>query len=133
LFNPRGFCLPEQQSGLLGSDRLGVIRIPEPLFNNEKKKMKITIEEVQHVANLARLNLDGQELQTITNQLDVILTYVEKLQELDTENITPTTHAFSITNAFREDVVRKSLPQKDALANSYKENGELFVVPRVIE
>ena len=95
--------------------------------------MKLTIEEVQHVANLARLNLNEQELKTITKQLDTILTYVEKLEELDTENIAPTTHAFSITNAFRDDVVKKSLPQKDALANSYLENGESFVVPRVIE
>lgn len=95
--------------------------------------MKITSQEVLHVANLARLNLDEQELEKITTQLDVILTYVDKLAELDTENIVPTTHAFSITNAFREDKVTKSLSQKEALANSPVDNSDSFVVPRVID
>ena len=94
--------------------------------------MKITTKEVEHVANLARLNLSEQELQKMTTQLDTILTYVDKLEKLDTENISPTTHAFSMTNAFREDVVTTSLSQREALANSPKENGDSFVVPRVI-
>ncbi len=94
--------------------------------------MKITTKEVEHVASLARLNLDEQELQKITTQLDTILTYVDKLEELDTENVPPTTHTFSMTNAFREDVVTESLSQREALANGPLENGDSFVVPRVI-
>ncbi len=94
--------------------------------------MKITIQEVQHVANLSRLNLNKQELENITPQLDTILSYVEKLDELDTENVPPTTHAFSITNVFREDTVTGSLSLRRALANCSNVSGDSFVVPRVI-
>jgi len=94
--------------------------------------MKITQKEVEHVAHLARLNLSQAELEKMTEQLDTLLSYVAKLDELDTQNILPTTHAFSISNAFRDDTVRKSLSRKDALANSPKQNDEYFVVPRII-
>ena len=65
-------------------------------------------------------------------QLDDILTYVAKLNELDTEAIVPTTHAISIVNAFREDEMKPSLVREKALANAPQQNGESFVVPRVI-
>lgn len=94
--------------------------------------MKISREEVEHVAHLARLNLSSQELEKMTKQLDNILSYVEKLNELDTKEIEPTTHAFSITNAFRDDVVRDSLSQEEALANGPQHNGQCFIVPRVL-
>ena len=94
--------------------------------------MKITQKEVEHVAHLARLNLSRVELEKMTEQLDTLLSYVAKLDELDTQNILPTTHAFSISNAFRDDTVRNSLSRKDALANSPKQNDEYFVVPRII-
>lgn len=94
--------------------------------------MKITTEEVQHVADLARLTLEDSELTKLTTQLDSILSYFDKLEELDTRDIDPTTHAFSTTNAFREDVVSQSLSQQDALANGPEHNGESFVVPRII-
>ncbi len=94
--------------------------------------MKISPEEVRYVAHLARLNLDEKELETITSQIDTILNYVEKLEELDTHDVAPTTHAFSITNAFREDTVTESLDQQKALANSPQQKDEMFVVPRII-
>ena len=94
--------------------------------------MKITQEEVKHVAHLARLNLSPEELASMTSQLDTILSYFEKLEELDTENTLPTTHALSITNAFREDVVRESLDQKDALSGAPRANEDSFLVPRII-
>ncbi len=94
--------------------------------------MKITREEVEHVAHLARLNLNQHELETMTEQLDTLLSYVAKLDELDTENIKPTTHAFSISNAFRGDIVQDSLSRKEALANSPEQNGEYFIVPRIL-
>lgn len=94
--------------------------------------MKITKEEVEYVAQLARLNLSSQELEIMTEQLDNILSYVEKLGELETENIEPTTHAFSISNAFREDIVRHSLARSEALANCPKKDNENFVVPRIL-
>ena len=94
--------------------------------------MAIRREEVEHVAHLARLHLGGEELDKMTEQLDMILSYVAKLDELDTSGIEPTTHAFSITNAFREDRVEKSLDQEKALANGPDHTEDSFVVPRVI-
>ena len=94
--------------------------------------MKITPEEVSHVANLARLRLSPEEVEVMAKQLHDILTYVAKLNELDTEGITPTTHAISIVNAFREDEVKPSLDREKTLANGPQQDGEFFVVPRVI-
>jgi aspartyl-tRNA(Asn)/glutamyl-tRNA(Gln) amidotransferase subunit C len=94
--------------------------------------MKITREEVEHVAHLARLNLGQEELKKMTEQLDNILSYVAKLDEIDTKNIIPTTHAFSISNAFRDDRVSDSLSQGEALANCPQQNGTCFIVPRII-
>jgi len=94
--------------------------------------MKITREEVEHVAGLAKLNLSEDELVRMTGQLDTILSYVAKLDELNTENIAPTTHAFSNNNAFRDDVVQESLPRDEALDNGPVVNDEAFIVPKII-
>ncbi|MFW2365899.1 MAG: Asp-tRNA(Asn)/Glu-tRNA(Gln) amidotransferase subunit GatC [Desulforhopalus sp.] len=94
--------------------------------------MKITKKEVEHVAHLARLTLSDEELQSMTGQLDTILSYVDKLSELDTSEVEPTTHVFSVSNAFRDDVVRESLPQTEAVQNGPRQNGEFFQVPRII-
>ena len=94
--------------------------------------MKITTEEVRHVAKLARLDLSDAEVDRMTGQLDAILSYVAKLDELDTTNVVVTTHTQQVVNAFREDEVRPSLPREQALANGPEQNGESFVVPRVI-
>jgi len=84
------------------------------------------------VAHLARLNLNEEELAKITGQLDNILSYIEKLSELDTEGVVPTTHAHNSVNAFREDSVASSLPREESLANAPADNGEMFKVPRII-
>jgi len=94
--------------------------------------MKITTKEVAYVANLARLSLSDEEVQAMTVQLDRILSYVDKLNELDTEKVRPMTHAFAVNNAFREDGVRPSLPREEALRNGPQQNGEAFVVPKVL-
>ncbi len=94
--------------------------------------MKITKQEVEHVAHLARLNLSESELEKMTVQLDTILSYVAKLDELNTDGLSPTTHAFSVSNAFREDKVKKSLKQEEALKNCSSKNDETFIVPRII-
>ena len=94
--------------------------------------MKTTPEEVSHVANLARLRLSPEEVETMARQLHDILTYVAKLNELDTGGITPMTHAISIVNAFREDEVKPSLDREKTLANGPQQDGGFFVVPRVI-
>lgn len=94
--------------------------------------MKITRKEVENVARLARLDLAEQEVEQMTRQLDTILSYVAKLDELDTDGVAVTTHTQSVTNAFRDDEVRESLPREKALANAPKQNGEAFIVPKII-
>jgi aspartyl-tRNA(Asn)/glutamyl-tRNA(Gln) amidotransferase subunit C len=94
--------------------------------------MKLTVEQVQHVAELARLELEPQAVETLAGQLATILDYVEKLSEVDTSEIEPTSHAIALTNAFREDRMHTHLEQQEALANApAKEEGN-FVVPKVI-
>ena len=95
--------------------------------------MKITREQVEHVAVLARLALDDDELNALTGQMDAILDYVEKLNELDTEGIVPTAHAVPMENAFRSDEVRASLANQEALANAPASDKGCFRVPKVIE
>ncbi len=94
--------------------------------------MNISKEEVLKVARLARLELAEAEVDSITAQLDKVFGYVVKLNEVDTENIKPTTHAIEVHNAFREDVVQPSLSQEEALANGPNTNSEAFIVPKVI-
>ncbi|MDD3294113.1 MAG: Asp-tRNA(Asn)/Glu-tRNA(Gln) amidotransferase subunit GatC [Geobacteraceae bacterium] len=95
--------------------------------------MKITREQVEHVARLARLELTGEEKELFTGQLDDILAYVDKLNELDTEGIVPTAHAVHMENAFREDVEEPSIGVENALANAPDRSGSFFRVPKVIE
>lgn len=94
--------------------------------------MKISRTDVEHVAHLARLHLSESELSIMTEQLDLILAYMQKLEELDTQDLPPTTHAIPVCNAFREDRVLPSLPQEVALSCSPKHNEEMFQVPRII-
>ncbi|MFZ5451807.1 MAG: Asp-tRNA(Asn)/Glu-tRNA(Gln) amidotransferase subunit GatC [Thermodesulfobacteriota bacterium] len=94
--------------------------------------MALTREEVLHVADLARLSLEPQEVELFTRQLNDILAYVEKLQELDTAGVTPMAHAVPVFNAFREDEARAGLPRDEALENAPSREEGNFVVPRVI-
>lgn len=94
--------------------------------------MKITPAEVQYVADLARLDLTPEEAERMAGQVGKILSYMDTLNELDTAGVEPTTHAIAISNAFRQDEVRQSLDRQQALANGPRQNGEAFVVPRVI-
>ncbi|NPA49524.1 MAG: Asp-tRNA(Asn)/Glu-tRNA(Gln) amidotransferase subunit GatC [Thermodesulfobacteria bacterium] len=95
--------------------------------------MSITKEEVIHVAHLARLEFSEEELERFAEQLADILSYVEKLGELDTSNVEPTYHALKLTNVFREDEVKESLPTEEALANAPERENGFFVVPKVIK
>ena len=95
--------------------------------------MKITVKDVQYVANLARLELTDEELENLTKQLDGILTYMNKLNELDTEGIEPLSHVLPLKNVYREDKVTSSLPVEEALKNAPSREGGFFKVPKVIE
>jgi aspartyl-tRNA(Asn)/glutamyl-tRNA(Gln) amidotransferase subunit C len=94
--------------------------------------VKITKEEVMHVAKLARLDLDKKAIELYTKQLGDILTYMETLNRINTEHVPPTSHAIFINNAFREDEVEGSIPRERALANAPQSKEGSFVVPKVI-
>ncbi|HSB69334.1 MAG TPA: Asp-tRNA(Asn)/Glu-tRNA(Gln) amidotransferase subunit GatC [Candidatus Methylomirabilis sp.] len=94
---------------------------------------KITREEVEHVARLARLELTEAEMEQMTAQLDSILGYMDTLNELDTGQVEPTTTVIPMTSVMREDMVRPSLTQEEALANAPDREDVYFRVPRIIE
>ena len=95
--------------------------------------MKITRDEVLHVANLARLELRPEEVERLTSQLSSILEYVDKLGELDLEGVEPMAHVHHIVNAFRGDEPRPSLPRENVLSNAPEAAAGCFKVPKVIE
>ncbi|MBN2373805.1 Asp-tRNA(Asn)/Glu-tRNA(Gln) amidotransferase subunit GatC [bacterium] len=95
--------------------------------------MKITKKEVEYVADLACMEISEEEKEIFTRQLDSILSYMEKLNQLDTKDIEPTSHVLQTDNVFREDKVKPSLPQDEALANAPDKKNGFFRVPRVIE
>ena len=95
--------------------------------------MKITKQEVEHVAKLARLEITETEKEAFSQQLSAIMTYVEKLNQLKTEGVEPTATVLGQTNVFREDKARPSLPVEKALANAPEQAGGFFVVPKIIE
>lgn len=95
--------------------------------------MKISQEDVEHVARLARLTLEARELDMITGQMDAILGYVDKLNELDTTNVEPTAHAVPMTNAFRSDELNASIGLERVMQNAPESSDGCFTVPKVIE
>lgn len=95
--------------------------------------MKITREDVEHVAMLARLQLSEDEIETFTRQLNDILTYVDQLNELNTEAVEPTSHPLNLDSPMRDDIVKESLNPELSLRNAPQRVGETFKVPRVIE
>jgi len=94
---------------------------------------RITLQEVEHVARLARLALSPEEKERMRRELDGILAYIDKLRALDTEGVEPTSHAVPVTNVMREDAPRPSFPRADMLANAPDPSGDFFRVPRIIE
>lgn len=95
--------------------------------------MSITRQDIDHVAKLARLALTEEERQLFTGQMGAILAYVEALNELNTDDVQPTSHAVPMQNAFRPDVVAPSIGHDRALANAPDTNETYFRVPPVIE
>lgn len=94
--------------------------------------MSVTRKQVEHIADLARLQLDEGELEEYTAQLNKILEYVDKLNELDTENVKPLSHPVEGTNVFREDELKPSINREEVLKNAPSKNEEFFKVPKVI-
>jgi aspartyl-tRNA(Asn)/glutamyl-tRNA(Gln) amidotransferase subunit C len=95
--------------------------------------MKISEEEIEHIALLARLSLSDDERELFISQLSGILDYMEKLNELDTKDIEPTSHVLSLHNVMRDDVPAPSLPREDALMNAPFRTEKFYRVPKIIE
>lgn len=94
---------------------------------------KISAEDVDHIADLAQLTIDEETRQRLVVQLNDILSYIDKLNELDTTGIEPMMHAVPMTNVYRDDVVGESLSREKALMNAPKSDGEYFLVPRILD
>jgi aspartyl-tRNA(Asn)/glutamyl-tRNA(Gln) amidotransferase subunit C len=93
---------------------------------------RLTIEDVKHVAKLARLALDEPRLAKLTPQLESILEYVAKIGEVDVSGVEPMAHALPLANVLREDVVEPSLPIDKVLQNAPETDRPFFKVPKVI-
>ncbi|MDP8266716.1 MAG: Asp-tRNA(Asn)/Glu-tRNA(Gln) amidotransferase subunit GatC [Candidatus Aceula meridiana] len=93
----------------------------------------ITKKDVQYIAHLSRIHLAENEAESLTKNLEGILTYIEKLKKLDVADVKPTSHVLPLENVFREDVVRESLSQNDVMNMAVEKNKGSFKVPQVIE
>jgi aspartyl-tRNA(Asn)/glutamyl-tRNA(Gln) amidotransferase subunit C len=89
--------------------------------------------DIKYVAHLARLSLSEEEEKKIGTQLSNILSYIEKLKEVDVSGVEPTAHAFPLVNVTRPDEVQPSLAHEDALRNAPAEANGLFLVPKIVE
>ena len=94
--------------------------------------MILSNEEVRHIAQLARLQLNPEEVDPIARQMNDILIYMDQLNKLDTSEVEPTSHALQLANAFREDQVEPSLPLEESLAIAPEQGRSAFVVPKII-
>ncbi|MCJ7482823.1 MAG: Asp-tRNA(Asn)/Glu-tRNA(Gln) amidotransferase subunit GatC [Thermodesulfovibrionales bacterium] len=95
--------------------------------------MKIIKDEIEHIALLARLSLSEEEKEMFGSQLSKILDYMEKLNELDTKTVQPTSHVLSLHNVMRDDLPRPSIPRDDALLNAPVHTEKFYRVPKIIE
>jgi aspartyl-tRNA(Asn)/glutamyl-tRNA(Gln) amidotransferase subunit C len=95
--------------------------------------MALSKETVKYVADLSRIELNPDELEKLSKQLQAILDFIDKLSSVDIKNINPTSHILPINNVLREDRPRESLAIKKTLGNAPHPEGNFFGVPKVIE
>jgi aspartyl-tRNA(Asn)/glutamyl-tRNA(Gln) amidotransferase subunit C len=95
--------------------------------------MSVTIKDVEHIARLARLEFSPAEKEKFTHQLNRILEYVGKLNELDTSNVEPLSHVIELENKMREDVVKPGLSSEEALKNAPAKTDKFFKVPKTVK
>lgn len=95
--------------------------------------MALTIEQVQHVARLARLRLEPDELEKMREQLSNILDHFQLLQELDVSDVPPTAQVIDLLNVMRADELRPSLPRDAALGNAPDQQDGMFRVRAIFE
>lgn len=95
--------------------------------------MAIDRKTVEHVAKLARLQLNDAELDRYEKQLGAILDYIGKLEKLDVSGLEPLVHAVETGNVFREDIPQPGITRDAALQNAPEKSGDFFIVPKIIE
>ncbi|MDE3840818.1 Asp-tRNA(Asn)/Glu-tRNA(Gln) amidotransferase GatCAB subunit C [Bacillus methanolicus] len=94
---------------------------------------RISKDQVKHVAHLARLAITEEEAEKFTKQLDAIISFAEQLNELNTEDVKPTSHVLEMKNVLREDKPEKGLPQEEVLKNAPEHEKGQFKVPSILE
>ena len=94
--------------------------------------MKISKEDVVHVANLARLELSEESIEKFAGQIGEILDHVDSLKRVDTRGVSATSHAISLTNAFREDDMAEPAGRERSMTNAPESEEGSFVVPKII-
>ena len=95
--------------------------------------MKVTDDIVKHIAHLARLDFKGEELGAIKGDMEKIIDFVDKLSEIDTENVEPLIFMNEKVNVLREDVPNQTLTKENALANAPKSDSDYFRIPKVLD
>jgi len=95
--------------------------------------MALTLEELKHVAKLARLELPDERLSELTRHINALMTHFERLSALPTGDVEPTSHSIPVYNVLREDTALPCLPREQALAAAPEARDGLFIVPRIVE
>ena len=95
--------------------------------------MSISLDEVRHVAKLARLELNDEELVEFQGKLNALLGHFEDIQGLDVSDQPPKPHAVNMVNVLAEDIARPGIPRDEAIANTVDSKAGLFIVPTIIE
>jgi len=94
--------------------------------------MKITEDIVDHIAHLARLEFEGEKKEAITEDLERIVTFMDVLQEVDTDGVEPLIYMTNEINHLREDVVKDTVTHEEALRNAPKKDSDYFRIPKVL-
>jgi aspartyl-tRNA(Asn)/glutamyl-tRNA(Gln) amidotransferase subunit C len=95
--------------------------------------MSISKEEVIRIAELVKLEFEKEEIDDFTEKLSLVLQYIDKLKEIDTDTIQPTYYPHKIKGLMREDVVKKSLTKENVLSNALDKQDGYFKIPRILE
>ncbi|WP_316796231.1 Asp-tRNA(Asn)/Glu-tRNA(Gln) amidotransferase subunit GatC [Pedobacter agri] len=95
--------------------------------------MNLDAQTIYKIADLARINIDEKEVDTLIPEMNKILSFMEKLNELDTSNVKPLVYMNETTNVWREDVVKQEISTADGLKNAAKHTDQFFMVPKIIE
>lgn len=95
--------------------------------------MALEKDEVRYIARLARLDFSEEEIERLANEMTAIVSYMDKLGELDTEGVPPMSHVLDLYNVDRDDETKQRISREEALKNAPETDGTYFHVPKVIE